>query len=54
MDRRVKYTRALLKEALIELLQEKHISKISVKALCEKPMLIAVPFIHTLAINLPF
>ena len=36
MDRRVKYTRALLKEALIELLQEKHISKISVKALCEK------------------
>lgn len=36
IDRRVKYTRALLKEALIELLQEQHISKISVKALCEK------------------
>ncbi len=36
IDRRVKYTKNLLKEALIELLQEKHISNISVKELCEK------------------
>jgi AcrR family transcriptional regulator len=35
-DRRVKYTMALLKEALIELMEKKHISKISVKELCEK------------------
>ena len=34
-DRRVKYTRALLKNALIELMQTTHISKISIKALCE-------------------
>ncbi|NMA65188.1 MAG: TetR/AcrR family transcriptional regulator [Clostridiaceae bacterium] len=34
-DRRVKYTKALLKEALVELLKERHISKISVTALCE-------------------
>lgn len=35
-DRRVKMTNQLLKDALIELLQEKHISKISVKSLCER------------------
>lgn len=35
MDRRVKYTLRALKEAMIELLQEEHISKISVVALCE-------------------
>lgn len=34
-DRRVKYTKAILKEALVELLKEYHISKISVTALCE-------------------
>lgn len=35
IDRRVKYTLRVLKEAMIELLQEKHISKISVVSLCE-------------------
>lgn len=35
MDRRVKYTTLLLKESLIELMQTYHISKISVKMLCE-------------------
>lgn len=34
-DRRVKYTTLLLKESLIELMQTRHISKISVKMLCE-------------------
>lgn len=34
-DRRVKYTKALLKDALVELLKDHHISKISVTALCE-------------------
>lgn len=34
-DRRVKYTVMMLNDALIELLQKEHISKISVKALCE-------------------
>lgn len=34
-DRRVKYTKALLKDALLELMQENHISKVSVTALCE-------------------
>ena len=32
-DRRVKYTKALLKEALVDLLKKHHISKISVKTL---------------------
>ncbi len=35
MDRRVKYTLTALKEAMIELLQEQHISKISVVSLCK-------------------
>lgn len=35
-DRRVKYTKALLKKALVELLKEDHISKISVTALCDE------------------
>ncbi len=35
IDRRVKYTKALLKEALVQLLKERHISKISVTTLCE-------------------
>lgn len=35
-DRRVKYTKAILKEALVELLKERNISKISVTALCEE------------------
>lgn len=35
VDRRVKYTLALLKDALVELMQDNHISKISVKQLCE-------------------
>lgn len=34
-DRRVKYTIMTLKDALIELMQKEHISKISVKSLCE-------------------
>lgn len=34
-DRRVKYTKALLKNALVELMQQNHISKISVTVLCE-------------------
>ncbi len=36
IDRRVKYTKALLKEALVELLKDHYISKISVTALCDK------------------
>jgi AcrR family transcriptional regulator len=36
MDRRVKYTKMVLKNALIELLSENPISKITVKAICEK------------------
>jgi len=35
IDRRVKYTKILLKNSLIELMREKPISKISVKMLCE-------------------
>lgn len=35
-DRRVKYTKALLKEALVSMLKEHHISKVTVKALCSK------------------
>ena len=34
-DRRVKYTIAALKDALVQLMQKEHISKISVKSLCE-------------------
>ena len=33
-DRRVKYTKALLRDALVELMQTQHISGISIKALC--------------------
>lgn len=35
MDRRVKYTLTALKDAMIELLQDNHISKISIVALCQ-------------------
>lgn len=35
VDRRVKYTKALLKDALVKLLKDNHISKVSVKSLCE-------------------
>lgn len=35
-DRRVKYTKMVLRESLIELLREKPISRITVKELCEK------------------
>ncbi len=34
-DRRVKYTKTMLKQALVELMKTQHISKISVKSLCE-------------------
>ncbi|GHU64857.1 AcrR family transcriptional regulator [Clostridia bacterium] len=34
-DRRVKYTKRVIKDALIELLQQKSIEKITVKELCE-------------------
>ncbi|MBM7542206.1 TetR/AcrR family transcriptional regulator [Amphibacillus cookii] len=36
MDRRKKYTRMVLKEALINQLKDKSISKITIKALCEE------------------
>ena len=35
MDRRVKYTMSLLKGALIDIMEEKHISQITVKELCD-------------------
>ncbi|MGI6153177.1 MAG: TetR/AcrR family transcriptional regulator [Christensenellaceae bacterium] len=35
-DRRVKYTIMVLKDALVEALQQEHVSNISVKALCER------------------
>lgn len=35
IDRRVKYTIEMLKEALVRAMQKEHISKISVKSLCE-------------------
>ena len=34
-DRRVRYTRQVLKESLMELMQDKPIDKISIKAICE-------------------
>ena len=34
-DRRVKYTKTMLKNALVQLMQKQHISSISVKSLCE-------------------
>ena len=34
-DRRVKYTKMVLRESLIKLLQKKSISRITVKELCE-------------------
>lgn len=34
-DRRVKYTVTMLKDALVQSMQKEHISKISVKALCD-------------------
>ncbi|MGI6535163.1 MAG: TetR/AcrR family transcriptional regulator [Eggerthellaceae bacterium] len=36
MDRRQKYTRMVLKQALSELLQQKHLDKVTVKELCQK------------------
>ena len=35
LDRRVKYTKTMLKDALVNFMQKQHISSISVKALCE-------------------
>lgn len=35
MDRRVKYTKTMLKDALVQLMQKQHISSISVKSLCD-------------------
>ena len=35
IDRRVRYTRTQLENAMVMLLQERHISKISVKSLCD-------------------
>ena len=35
-DRRVKYTKMVLKNALIELMQEKPIAKINIKEICER------------------
>lgn len=35
MDRRVKYTKTMLKNALVQLMQKQHISSISIKSLCD-------------------
>ena len=35
IDQRVRLTQSLLKNALVKLMQEQHISKISVRALCD-------------------
>jgi AcrR family transcriptional regulator len=35
VDQRVRLTRSLLKNALVKLMQEQHISKISIRAICE-------------------
>ncbi len=35
-DRRVKYTKMVLKESLIKLMKEKPVSRISIKAICEE------------------
>lgn len=35
-DLRIRYTKAFIKEALVELLQEKPLNKITVKAVCDK------------------
>lgn len=35
LDRRVKYTKKMLKNALVQLMKQQHISTVSVKALCE-------------------
>ena len=35
IDRRVKYTRMVIKESLINLLEEKDISQITIKEICE-------------------
>lgn len=35
-DRRIKYTKMVLKESLLELMKEKPVSRISIKAICEK------------------
>ncbi len=34
-DRRIKYTKSVLQQSLVRLLQDKHISKISIKEICE-------------------
>ena len=36
MDRRVKYTKNIIKESFVELLRKKDINKITVSELCEK------------------
>ena len=36
LDRRIKYTRTVLKDSLVRLLQEKPISKISIKEICDR------------------
>ncbi|MGN0034460.1 MAG: TetR/AcrR family transcriptional regulator [Coriobacteriales bacterium] len=36
MDRRQKYTRMVLEQALAQLLEDKHLDKVTVKELCEK------------------
>lgn len=36
VDRRVKYTKAMLRQSLLNLMRERPVSKISVKELCEK------------------
>ncbi len=36
LDRRIRYTKKLLEDALVSLMIEQHISRISVKTLCEK------------------
>ncbi|MCK9198696.1 MAG: TetR/AcrR family transcriptional regulator [Bacilli bacterium] len=36
LDRRVKYTKKVLKESLVEILEKKNIDKITIKEICEK------------------
>ena len=35
VDRRVKYTKTMLKDALVQLMQKQHISSISIKSICD-------------------
>ena len=51
-DRRVKYTKMVLRESLIKLLQKKPISRITVKELCDLPISTVQRFIPTMLTSL--